>query len=110
MQTPSDQTTEADKADLAAKVTGYLETAVTLIRDKSTKPLADVINTILIAVMLVLGISFLAVIFTIGIVRLFDDLVFSGHVWATYLLLGGISFVAGLFLIRKLGKERSHIV
>ena len=109
MKTPSDQT-ESDKKDLAAKVTDYLETAVTLIRDKSTKPLADIINTILLTVMLLLGISFLAVIFTIGIVRVLNDLVFSGHVWATYLLLGGISFAVGLFLIRKLGKERSHIV
>ncbi|MCL5047713.1 MAG: hypothetical protein M1374_02830 [Firmicutes bacterium] len=110
MQAPSETETGADKKDLAAKLTAYLETAVDMVRDKSTKPLAGIINTVFIVVMLLLGVSFLSVIFTLGVFRLLNDLVFSGRVWATYLLVGGIFFLIGLFLIRKIGKERSHIV
>jgi hypothetical protein len=41
----------------------------------------------------------------IGIVRLFDNLVFSGRVWATYTLVGGIFALAGAFLTWLGSKE-----
>jgi hypothetical protein len=95
--------------DLAYKVTSYLELAVSLIRDKSTKPLAGLVNAVSVLIMLVASLFLLLALAIIGGVRLLNNLVFSGHIWASYLTLGGIFFIAGMLLMKKVVKERSKV-
>jgi hypothetical protein len=85
--------------DLAARLTGYVATAVELIRDKSVRP-AFLVASGVVVTLGVLGSAIAAlVLVAVGLARLFEALVFSGRMWATDSLVGGIFAVAGLFLI-----------
>ncbi len=91
--------TAASDEDWAARVTGFIATGVELVRDKSVRP-AFIAASVIVVALSMSGIAVsLVVLVAVGLTRLFNDLVFSGTVWATYLLVGGIFSLSGAFLI-----------
>jgi hypothetical protein len=96
---------ETDQARLAVRGADYVESFVSLIRDRALRPL------LVGARLLVLGLVGLAValavavVVVIALVRLFTTDVFGGRVWATDLLFGGIFVASGTLLI-SLGVKR----
>jgi len=96
--------------DLAYKITSYLELLISLIRDKSTKPIAHLVNIATLCIIFFASIILLLSLVVIGVLRLLNNLVFAHHIWASYLGVGGIFFIVGLFLIKKVLIGRSKIV
>ncbi len=96
--------------DFAYKITSYLELLISLIRDRSTKPIAHLINIATLGIIFFASVILLLSIAVIGAIRLLNNLVFANHIWASYLAIGGIFFIAGLFLIKKVLIGRSKIV
>lgn len=91
--------------DWAAKLTKSIEALVELIRDRSVRPVLLAARFAVFGIVAVAGVLVFAIATAIGLVRLFDTLVFSGHVWATDTLVGGIFAVAGVLLMRQGSKE-----
>jgi len=102
---PQDAGASPHGQDWAAKATATVETVVELIRDKSVRPLLFAARVAVLALLGAAALTFLVIAGAAGLVRLLDNLVFSGHVWATDLTVGGIFALAGAFLIRLGDKE-----
>lgn len=92
--------------DWAQRATGALEDLVGLVRDRSVRPILATIWLAMLSV--VAGALLVVVLVTLvtGLSRLLDNLVFSGRVWATDLLIGGIFAGGGTFLFRLARKEQ----
>lgn len=95
----------AAEDDWAAKLTRSIETLVELVRDRSVRPVLLAARFAVFGIVAVAAVLVFAIAAAIGLVRLFDDLVFSGHVWATDTLVGGIFAGAGVLLMRQGSKE-----
>lgn len=85
--------------DWAARLTGIIGTGVELVRDKSVRPAFIAAAAIVVALSVSASAVGLVVLVAVGLARLFNDLVFSGRMWATYCLVGGIFALAGAFII-----------
>jgi hypothetical protein len=86
--------------DWAALATAKVEDVVSLIRDRIVTPVIRAVRFVILG-MLALAIgSLLAVLIAIGAVRVLDNYLFHQRVWASYLVIGGIFSLAGLFLSR----------
>ncbi len=105
--TPTDNppSAAAPGDDWAAKAVAIVETVVELIRDKSVRPLLFAARVAIFALLGGAAVTVLVIVGAAGLVRLLDNLVFSGRVWATDLTLGGIFALAGAFLMRLGAKE-----
>ncbi len=91
--------------DWAAKAADLVEQLATTIRRKGIEPLfrfGRLLSYGLIAALA--GIVVLLVTLTI-VVRVLTDYAFGHHVWITYLVLGGITLLLGMFLMNKM---KSH--
>ncbi len=91
-----------DWADKAADLVGQFATTI---RRKGVEPLfrlGRMLSYGLIAVLV--GTVVLLVTVTV-VVRVLTDYAFAHHVWITYLVLGGINLIFGVFLINKM---KSH--
>jgi threonine/homoserine/homoserine lactone efflux protein len=93
--------TEGQGPDWASHATRWLETLVELIRDRSVKPILTAVRAIIVG--LTAGIVGIVVVVCviIALMRVLDVAVFSGRVWATDLLFGGILLGGGVFLLRQ---------
>jgi len=80
----------AQAADLVVDV-------VQTIRDRTTAPLQTIARGIVYGTAIVFLAVTAVVLLIIGLVRFVDNYL-PGEVWATYLLLGSVSFVAGLIV------------
>jgi hypothetical protein len=86
--------------DWASWVTAKVEQVVSLIRDRTVTPILRAVRYVIFG-LLALGIGvLLSVLVAIGAVRVLDNYLFHQRVWASYLVIGGIFSVAGLFLSR----------
>lgn len=91
--------------DWAAQATAKIDEVVSIVRDKTVRPVGRVVK-ILILALLAAGVgTLLAVLFSVGIIRVLDTEVFHKRVWASYCVAGGIFLLAGLFLSR-VGRKR----
>ncbi len=80
----------AQAADLVVDV-------VQTVRDRTTAPLQTIARGIVYGTAIVFLAVTAVVLLIIGLVRFVDNYL-PGEVWATYLLLGSVSFVAGLIV------------
>lgn len=84
--------------DWAAQLTGKVEQAVAVVRDRTVRPVQQIVVGIVFGVLAAGIVVAVVVLFSILVVRLLDDYVFHQNVWASYLLLSGIFWVGGLLV------------
>lgn len=89
--------------DLAGKLTGKVEDVVSLIRDRAIKPVATAVRFLIFGLVALAVGGLLAVLFAIFSIRVLDNEVppFHHRVWASYLIVGGIFWLGGVFISRK---------
>jgi ABC-type Co2+ transport system permease subunit len=89
-------------ADWATQVTGRVEKVVSVIRDRTVRPVESAVRYLVFGLLAsVVGLVVL-VLFCIVALRVLDNEVpvFHTRIWASYLVLSGIFWVAGLLLTR----------
>jgi hypothetical protein len=92
---------EGGSHDWVSQLTSRLTRLTDLLQNYSTKPALGIARYLLIgAVAAIVGTAVLIAI-VVSLTKLFDDDVFSGRVWATDFLFGGVIMVAGAFVFRK---------
>ncbi len=84
--------------DWASKLTAKIEQVVALIRDRTVRPVQRIVVGIVFGVLALAIVVAIVVLFSIWVVRVLTDYVFHQNVWASYLLLSGIFWVAGLLV------------
>ncbi len=89
--------------DWAAQLTGKVEDVVSVVRDKAVEPVLTAVRYLIFGLMALSVATFLAVLFTVFALRVLDSEVpvFRTRVWASYLVVAGIFWGAGLLLSRK---------
>jgi hypothetical protein len=86
--------------DWASTATAKVEQVVSLIRDRTVTPVIRAVRFIIFGLLALAIGALLSVLIAIGSVRVLDNYLFHRKVWASYLVIGGIFSVAGLFLSR----------
>lgn len=89
--------------DWAAHLTEKVESTVSIIRDKTVRPVSTFVRYLIFGLLAaVVGVT-MAVLFAIFAIRVLDTEVpvFRTRVWASYLVVAGIFWLAGLLLSRK---------
>lgn len=92
--------------DWATRTVDFIDKWVGLVRDRTTKPLVAVVRGIVYGVLILTGVTLVAVLGLIGLTRGLQAALDAGMsrdaaVWSSYLILGGVFFLAGLFIARK---------
>lgn len=92
--------------DWAAHLTAKVEDVVSLVRDRTVVPVATAVRFVILGLLgAALG-TLMVALFSVGVIRLLDTEAFHRRVWASYLVVGGIFFVAGL-LVARMRRRRS---
>ncbi len=93
----STESTQSTQPDWAEQIVDVIDSVVSNVRSKTTDPVRRIGEFVLLGVMLV-GLALVAFfLLLIGVFKVFVAL--SGdRVWLVYLILGGISFIAGILL------------
>ncbi len=91
------------------KATDQLEMLIGLVRSKAIRPLQLVARAIVFGIIVAAMGAVLLVVVAIGTVRVLNIYAFPGREWASLALVGGIFFVAGLFLwtLRRSGRKQA---
>lgn len=92
--------------DWATKTVGVIDRWVGLVRDRTTRPLIAAVRGIVFGVLILTGVVLVAVLGLIGSTRGLQAALDAGlsrdaAVWASYLIIGGVLFLAGLVVARK---------
>lgn len=94
----------SSSSDWTTQAIDTLQSVIDAIKSKTSNPLLKIARALIYALLaLGLVITFLLMV-TIGFVRLADGYL-PGQVWAVYLPLGGIFFLAGLLAWTKRAKR-----
>jgi hypothetical protein len=100
------ESTSERGGDLAGQLTKRVEELVRLLRDHSVRPILTVAGVLIVAIAgVVLALAVVAAL-AVAVLRLFNQDIFGGRVWATDFLFGGMLGLAGLFLLHKSVKVR----
>jgi hypothetical protein len=91
---------DARANDWAALATAKVEGVVSLIRDRTVTPVLRIVRYAIFGLLAVCISGLLGVLLAVGAVRVLDNYLFHQRVWASYLVIGGIFAVIGLFLSR----------
>ncbi|MGH9170626.1 MAG: hypothetical protein ACRD0Z_07120 [Acidimicrobiales bacterium] len=83
----------------ASFVTGKIEWVVSIIRDKAISRISTAVHFAIFALIALTIGAMLVVVFTIGLLRVFDDEVFHRDVWASYFVIAGIFAVLGMLCV-----------
>lgn len=94
--------------DWAARVTGWVEHGVDLVKDHSVRPVLWAVKAAIVGLLVALISLFVVTASSIGIVRLLTADAFGGRVWASDLVVGGIFAAAGAFLLARGRAQRSE--
>ena len=92
--------------DWAQRTVDFIDRWVGVVRDRTTKPLIAVVRGIVYGVLILAGVTLIAVLGVIALTRGLQAALDAGMsrdtaVWASYLILGGLLFVIGLLIARK---------
>jgi hypothetical protein len=98
------ETTPRD--DWAAQLTEKVGELVGIVRDHTVRPVQKFVRAVIFGALAFSVVVFVIVALVIGVIRLLNNEVFDQHVWASYLLIGGIFLVAGT-LISRMRHSRS---
>lgn len=88
-------------SDWTAQAADTIERVVTGIRDKTSVPLTTVVRALVFGLLAATMGLVIAVFGAIVAIRVLTAYVFRGEVWASYLLVGGIFVLPGVFFLRK---------
>lgn len=78
-----------------------IERIVAGLRDKTTVPLTTVVRAVVYGLLAGTMGMIIGVFSAIVAIRVLTAYVFQGEVWASYLAVGGIFVLPGVFLLRK---------
>lgn len=95
---PEPTSVPTGRDDWAARVTEKVEEIVALVRERTVHPVQQVVRGVIFGMIAFAIFVVVVVIVAVGLVRILNNLVFHSHVWASYLLVGGIFVVVGLLL------------
>lgn len=84
--------------DWPAKAADSLEGAVAAVRARTVRPLQIASRAIVYGIIVGIMGAILMILIAIGVIRLLDVYAFPTEVWASYLVVGGIFGLSGLFL------------
>ena len=92
--------------DWAQRTVEFIDKWVGVVRDRTTKPLIAVVRGIVYGVLILTGITLIAVLGLIALTRGLQAALDAGMsrdaaVWASYLILGGLFFLVGLIVARR---------
>ncbi|MGH9293542.1 MAG: hypothetical protein ACRDZ6_12355 [Acidimicrobiales bacterium] len=90
----------AGRTDWAAQATRKVGDLVSLVRDRTVRPASKLVSYLLLGLLGAFVGATVAVLFAVGFVRLLDTEIFHRRVWASYLIVGGIFSMSGLFITR----------
>lgn len=92
---------EGGAHDWVSQITSRLTRLTDVLQNYSTRPALGIARYLLIgAVAAIVGAAVLIAL-VVSLTTLFDTDVFSGRVWATDFLFGGLIMLSGAFLFRK---------
>ena len=89
--------------DWPAQAADAVVRVVAAVRSKTTDPLVTVARALVYGLLAVLVGGAAIVLLVAGLVRGLDVAI-PGRVWSTYLVVGGIFTLGGVFLLRKAGR------
>lgn len=84
--------------DWTAQVAGTIESVVSAVRDKTTKPVLTIARAVVYGLVAAVFGTAMLILLTIAAIRVLDIVL---PIWGAYLLLGGIFLLAGGFLWTK---------
>jgi ABC-type anion transport system duplicated permease subunit len=89
--------------DIAARATAKVEQVVSLVRDKTVNPVSRGVQYLILGLLSLAVLALVAVLFAIFALRVLDNEIppFTHRIWASYLVLAGIFWLAGAFLSRR---------
>ena len=85
--------------DWAAQITDQIETVVTTVRDKTTRPALTVVRGVVFGVIAVTGVVTALVLVSVVLIRALTEL--TNEAWIAYLITAGIFLAVGTFLMLK---------
>jgi len=95
---------ENDFADaLSTRALDTIDTVVATVNDKAIRPVVVAARSVVFGIIIAVAALMVAVLGTVGLVRLLTDLVFAHHVWITYLALGAVFCSTGTYLYSRRG-------
>ncbi len=92
--------------DWAAQATAKVDEVVSIVRDKTVRPVSRVVKFLIFGLLAGAVGTLLGILFSIGVIRVLDTEIFHRRVWASYLIVGGIFSGLGLLLSSKRQRRR----
>jgi ABC-type arginine/histidine transport system permease subunit len=92
---------EGGSHDWASQITSRLTRLTDVLQNYSTRPALGIARYLLIGAVAAIVGTAVVIAVVISLTKLFDNDVFSGRVWATDFLFGGLIMLLGAFLFRK---------
>jgi hypothetical protein len=83
-------------ADLPVRATDWVESLVTLLRDRAVRPLTLVARALVFGIIVLSASVVVLGLVAIAVIRLLTVYAFSGRVWLSDLVVGAVFVVAGL--------------
>jgi len=87
--------------DFASRAASTLEAVVDAVHDRAIRPLLLVARGLVYGIVILVMVAVIAVVVSVGLVRLLDVYVFGGRVWASDGVLGLVLCMAGAFAWHK---------
>lgn len=101
----SDHTEPILGPDWASKTAAQIEAGVDAVRSKTVVPAFKIARILSFGLTgAVIGVVVLTLLLVL-LIRLLTVYLFAEHVWITYLVLGGISTLAGMLLWSRMGRS-----
>lgn len=86
--------------DLVDRLLSILDHGLDVVHDKVLRPIILAGRAIAFGLIIVLAAIVLVVVIVIGFIRLLDVYAFSGREWLSYVLVGVLSILGGMFVWR----------
>ena len=101
--TPEQDDTRSFTEEWPDKAVGLIDLVVDTINDRIIRPIILVGRSIVFGLLIAVLVIVVAVAVGVAILRLLDVYAFSGHVWASYTVLGIVTCAVGLYAWSKRG-------
>jgi hypothetical protein len=88
-------------SEWAQRAAGFVESTTDTIRDRAIRPLIVVARVLVFGLLILVLSVVLITLASVALFRLLDVYLFSGHVWASWAVLGSLFSLAGLYLWSK---------
>ncbi len=95
-----------NQQDFAGRLAAHLGEAVEQLQSRTVVPLFWIGRVVVYGVLAAIIAIMIAILAVDAVVKLLDAYLFGNRVWITYLIVGGITLIAGWFAWRKAGKYR----